>query len=141
MSTVEEAGLAAIHLAVLRGDRDALVAELATMGAHRAKTTAMVTSHPPKRDNRVFRPGSGFFFPPEPLESIGANRAFDKGASPLHLAAAIGDLHAVETLFAHKARASKDGVGATLLHLAAIGGHFGDDPPGLFADAGSQAAF
>ena len=118
------AGLTPLHLAVLTGDHAAIEALLPDKAALSAKTTEMLTSFPKARDNRVFRPASATFFPPATVDVIGPNRAFDKGSNPLHLAASIGDLAAVEVLLTHKARPkTRDGVGATALHLAALGGH------------------
>ncbi len=119
----DAAGLGPIHLAVLRGDVAALRELLAAKAKTNVKTTAMVASIE-GRDTRVHRPASATFYLPDPHPAIGPGRAFDKGSQPLHLAASIGDIEAVELLLSAKARASaKDGCGATPLHLAALGGH------------------
>lgn len=117
-------GLTPLHRAVLAGDLAAIGALLPDKAALTAKTTAMLTSSVLNDGKLIFRPGSTSFYPPKPVDLGGPDRAFDKGANPLHLAVAIGDRAAVDLLLTHKARLkTRDGIGATALHLAALGGH------------------
>jgi len=119
----EDNGLTPLHLAVLRDDAEQVAALLATGVAPTAKTTTMLASIR-RRDGRVHRPASATFSLPTPTDEIGPDRAFDKGATPLHLAASIGSVACVDALLAHKAKPkARDGIGATPLHLAALGGH------------------
>lgn len=118
------AGLTPVHMAVLGSDHAALTALLPDKAAVSAKTTEMLTSIAQSADRRIFRPGSATFYPPDPVDYIGVDRAFDKGSNPLHLAVSIGDLGAATLLLSHGARPkTRDGIGATPLHLAALGGH------------------
>ncbi|MCI5057931.1 MAG: ankyrin repeat domain-containing protein, partial [Flavobacteriales bacterium] len=84
------------------------------------KTSKMIVGQRPK-DSRVFIAGD-FFFPDDREEWKNLN--FDKGSTPVHFAASLGNLEALKILDDFKPNLkSKDGVGASPLNLAALGGH------------------
>lgn len=122
----DETGLTALHLAILWGHQALALALMeagdaaALKGALKAKTKAWVNRLP---SGRLSRPDGGWFYRPETTELLPAGVALDKGATPLHAAASVGDTVLTQALLARKVRATKDGVGATPLHLAALGGH------------------
>lgn len=122
-ATTDPDGLTPLHLAALTGDLAGAERLLAAGEKVNAKTTALLSSWE-RPHNRVLRPSSATFYLPDPRPELGPGRSFDKGASALHMAAALGHDAMVALLLANKARAGlKDGCGGTALHLAALGGH------------------
>lgn len=114
-------GLTALHVAILWGHEELALALLESGADPQAKTSEWM-NHLPDR-GQIHRPDGGWFFQPAITELLPLGAALDKGATPLHAAAAAGQVAVVRALLAGKARAVKDGVGATPLHLAALGGH------------------
>ena len=115
-------GLSWVHAAVMWGRRDTLRRLLEAGASPKAKTTEML-HNVQDGDKRVSHPEGGWFYRPKPQPLLPVGFALDKGATPLHVAASLGDLEALELLLAHKARGVNDGVGARPLHLALLKGH------------------
>lgn len=118
---VDKFGFGALHFAVLLGCEECWK-ELLEAGANpRLKTTAMASG---LEESRLIRPkGSTFFLSDAMHGGLPEGAAFDKGTTPLHVAAWAGRIEAVEALIEAKAKPVQDGVGATPLHLAALRGH------------------
>ena len=103
------AGITPLHVAVQAGSHSHLTALLLGRAGLSARSTEMLTSITPPRDRQIFQPASDSLIP---VDFTGPDRALDKGANPLHLAASVGDLAAV-ALLTHKARPkTRDGRGA-----------------------------
>lgn len=116
-------GLTPLHFAVLH-QSNGLIANLLEEGASpNAKTTSLVSSFSDDQ-RRCKRPKSATFYLPDPRPEIGEMRAFDKGTTPIHIAAALGNLEILQKLLEHKARPDiKDHFGASPLHLACLAGN------------------
>jgi ankyrin repeat protein len=114
-------GLSDIHWAVIH--KNAPLLENGLSNKKLEKTREMLFSGDEERDRRIFVAGD-FFYPPHKIESFPLQLNFDKGSSPLHFAAAIGDIEAIDLFIKYKSNLNvKDGVGATPLHLACLYGH------------------
>ncbi len=122
-NTSDPDGLTPLHFAVLHQD-NTLIANLLEGGANpNAKTTNLVSCFP-EDQRRCQRPKSATFYLPDPRPEIGEMRAFDKGTTPIHIAAALGNLDILQKLLEHKARPDiKDHFGASPLHLACLAGN------------------
>lgn len=125
-----------MHLAILWGRGEQALALLESGADPKAKTKAWVNNLP--EAGQIHRPDGAWFYRPATTELLPVGVALDKGSTPLHAAASVGDAGLIRALLAHKARASKDGVGATPLHLAALGGHI--DAARLLLNAKSACA-
>lgn len=117
---LSETGWTPLHAAVLAADH-ARVEGLVSEGADvLAKTRALLASR--WMGGYPTQSGMGQL-PWGTLEGTNGH-VFDIGATPLHVAASVGDVAMMERLAASGAKSSVvDSVGATPLHLAALGGH------------------
>lgn len=114
-------GWSALHEAVLMEDAalvDALIADGADVNA---KTPAMLSS---LTSSRIVRPKGATFHMGSNATLSRPGFAFDKDATPIHVAAAVGSVPLLEALQRAGAKVvAVDGVGATALHHAALHGH------------------
>ncbi len=118
---VDTFGYAALHFAALIGAKECTEALLGARANPKLQTLAMASG---LLESRVVRPaGATFYIREAKHPRLPENVAFDKGSTPLHIAAWAGQLEIVELLLAAKAKQVKDGVGAMPLHLAALSGH------------------
>lgn len=117
-------GLNDMHWAVINKDYALLENLLSTKSVKDSdKTSEMLFSVKKPKDSRIFIAGD-FFFPPKRIENFPLNINFDKGSSPIHFAAAIGDVKAIDLFIKYKSNLNiKDGIGATPLHVASFYGH------------------
>lgn len=120
--TQNEAGWSALHDAALLGDAAAVDALLAEGADANAATSEMMSS---LTQSQVLRPKGATIYPSIlPKITARAGVAFDKGTTPLHVAASVGALPILEALQRAGAKVTAlDGVGASALHHAALGGH------------------
>jgi ankyrin repeat protein len=116
--------LSEMHWAVLDKNYELLENLLSQCNPRKLdKTSDWLFTKQKQRDSRVFVAGD-FLFPPDRVENFPFDLNFDKGSSPLHFAAAIGDTTAITLFIKSKTNINvKDDVGATPLHLACLYGH------------------
>lgn len=118
--TTSKTGWSALHEAVLAEDAakvEALIAEGVDVNA---KTPWMLSS---LASSRILRPKGATFHMGSNATLSRPGFAFDKDATPFHVAAAVGSVPILEALRCAGAKATAvDGVGATALHHAALHG-------------------
>lgn len=120
----ESIGLSELHWAVINEDYDTLENALKSKdkGINAQTTDWLFTVHE-QEDSRIFIAGD-FFYPPDKIEYFPLRLNLDKKTRPIHIAAAKGDVKALELFAQYKSNPNvKDGVGATPLHLACFHGH------------------
>ena len=115
--TQNKAGWSALHDAVLQGDAaavDALLEQGADTNAKTLLASRWIGGYPSHRAMGEAPWGT--------LEGT-TGHVFDIGATPLHVAARLGDVAMMERLFGAGGKPSVVDSVATPLHLAALGGH------------------
>ncbi len=117
-------GLSDAHWAVISRDYGLLEKILSNKeSSATGKTIEMLFSIHESRDSRIFIAGD-FFFPPDKIKTFPLSLNVDKGSSPIHFAAAMGDVASIDLFIKYKSNLNvKDGIGATPLHLACFYGH------------------
>jgi ankyrin repeat protein len=119
--TTPQPGWTPLHEAALQSDAANIEALLAEGADANVATAEMLSSLP---GTQIRRPKGATFYVLGTAQLSRPGLAFDAGATPLHVAAAVGSVAILELLKRSGAKVTAlDGVGASALHYAALHGH------------------